>query len=227
MNQLRRLPLHKSLAFIFIFVTACTTAQKEDSISTSPLHNPSQGLSANLFVERNGKSYKLKSEIFILNSSTVRLDVTTTLDLPLASVLLTDQKIEYVLYRDKKYYSGKPNSKALDPVFPLSIDAATLISLLREENMKGAQCKSESGVIAQCAGAVGEAQYVIQWDKRVTTGPMAGRATKVTLELPKRQVVLKFYFTNWQKSVSNAERLMVLQVPEGFKSFSVPESNQD
>ncbi|MDZ4678725.1 MAG: hypothetical protein SGI74_14605 [Oligoflexia bacterium] len=182
--------------------------------------------SANLFVERNGKSYKLKSDIYVLSGKTVRLDVTTTLDLPLASVLLNDQKIEYVLYRDKKYYSGKPNPHALDPVFPLSIDASTLISLLNEQSIKNAQCKTEAGFTSECAGSVGGAQYIVRWEKRATTGLLAGRATKVILELPQRHVALKFYYTNWQKTVSNAERLMVLQVPEGFQSFSVPESRK-
>jgi hypothetical protein len=224
---LRRQKSHRlllnSLLISFVFIAGCATTSNKNGGTATEGIGSSQGFSSSLFVDKNGKSYKLKSEIYILDNRMVRLDVTTTLDLPLASVLLGENKIEYVLYRDKKYFVGRPNPNALDPVFPLSIDAPTLISILREEKIKNAQCDETGDVVSECRGAVGGTQYVVKWEKRASSGPMAGRAMKISLELPGRHVGLKFYFTGWQKSVSNAERLMVLQVPPGFQSFSVPE----
>jgi hypothetical protein len=162
----------------------------------------------------------------LVSDEAVRLDVTTTLDLPLASIVLTDKKIEYALYRDKKFYSGRPNSHALDPVFPLTIDVDTLSAILTEQAPPDAQCQATDEV-RQCTGKTGDGTskvaYKVSWTKRGIAGPLSGRSTRILLELPERHVSLKFILTGWQKNVSNAERLLTLQVPAGFKTFSVPQ----
>ena len=180
-------------------------------------------MSADLFVERQSKSYKLKAEINVIRENAVRLDLMTGLDLMLATIILTDSKIEYVLYRDKKYYSGKPNPHALDPVFPLAIDVMALTNILYERTTPG-DCELDlSGFPKQCRGVAGKTPYNVTWSKRLTAGPLAGRASKIVLDLPQRQVSLKFYFNDLKKNIGNAERLLSLQVPAGFKSMPVPD----
>jgi hypothetical protein len=176
-----------------------------------------------MFVEKENKGYKLKTDINIVNSHAVRMDISTTLDLPEASIVLTEDKVEYLLYRQKKFYSGKANPHSLDPVFPLAVDADTLVKILTEEKPKGDQCEVENGFLTQCLGKVGDLEYRVEWSKRKDSGPLAGRASKVVLDLPEQKLSLRFYFSDWQKNVSNAERFLTLQVPPGFRTISTPE----
>ena len=174
-------------------------------------------------MEKPSQNFKIKSEINIINDHAVRIDLMTTMDLPLASIVLTDNSIDYLLYRAKKHYSGKPGPHALDPVFPMAIDAKHLINLLNEQKNPDDKCDSDENGLTLCSGVTGQTAYVVSWTKRKDSGPLAGRASKIVLELPQRQVSLKFYITDWQKNKSDAERLLALKIPEGYRSYSVPE----
>jgi hypothetical protein len=198
-------------------MAACSTPSQRPM----PMGNGPQGLSADLYVEKEGHSYKIKSDMIVLNPTAVRFDLRTSLDLPLASIVFTEQKINYALYRDKKFYSGRPGPHALDPVFPLSVDVRTLVEILEEKTIRGAQCNSD-GEMKECRGQAGNTTYVVTWSKYKNSGPLAGRSSKIVLELPDRQVSLRFYLNDWQREVPNAERLLSLQVPAGFATLSTP-----
>lgn len=202
-------------AFVFsIILSGCaTTDQKDEKLGPfSP-----QGYSATLYYSEAGKSYKLKSDIYLLAQKAVRIDLRTQLDLPLASILMTDQKLEYVLYRDKKYFSGKPGPGALDSIIPLDITAEDLVAIVQERPMKNQKCFQAGGKIARCQGNAGPMSYNVSWDKRDSTRPWLGRATKINVDLSSRGINLKFYLTDWQKNLSNLSKLTELQVPENFQ----------
>lgn len=215
------------LAAASIFLSGCPSAPTKSEAELQGLPsaemNTPQNLSGTLFVERENKGYKLKNDINIIGADAVRMDVTTSLDLPVAAILLTNEKIQYVLYREKRFYSGKPNPHALDPVFPLTIDADTLVKILREEKPPGDKCEVENGYLSRCEGRAGSLDYNVAWSNRKGAGPLAGRASKMVLNLPSEKISLRFYFSDWQKNVSNAQRFLSLEVPPGFKTISVPE----
>ena len=173
-------------------------------------------------IVRISSYFGIKSDLSVISPRAIRMDLRTTLDLPLAAIVLTDQKINYALYRDKKFYTGRPGPHALDPVFPMSVDVKTLIQILQEQEITGASCQSDEKGPLGCRGSSGGIQYQVTWSKRQTSGPLAGRASKVVLDLPDRHVSLRFYFNDLQQKLPNAERLLSLQVPPGFATFSTP-----
>jgi hypothetical protein len=201
------------------FLTGCGTTETKPVIINP---NAPQSFSSDLYVERDGKSYKIKSDIVIVNPRAIRLDMRTTLDLPLASIVLTDQKIDYALYRDKKFYTGRPGPHALDPVFPLAVDVKTLNEILQQKKITGAKCEVDDLGPLSCSGQAGSTTFNVSWSKRQTSGPLAGRASKIVLDLPQRHVSLRFYLNDWQHDVPNAEHLLSLQTPSGFTTLSTP-----
>jgi hypothetical protein len=64
----------------------------------------------------------------------------------------------------------------------------------------------------------------VTWSKRSQAGQWAGKATRIELSIPDRKVSLKFYLTAIQKNVSDLDKMSVLQIPQGFQSFPVPEN---
>ncbi len=227
----RQLTRNKNLLPLLVFsLVACSSTPEKKEIpqekSLVPmavqLFSP-QILSADIFVEREVHGYRTKGDITIISPSALRLDLRTSLDLPLASIVMSESKIQYVLYRDKKFFTGKPGPHALDPIFPLIVDSSTLINILLEKKNPMDQCEMADGFLLGCKGNSGQMEYTVDWDKRKTTGPLTGRASKVLLKLPAKQALVKFYFNDLQTNVPNAERFLNLEVPDGFKSFSVPE----
>jgi hypothetical protein len=191
-------------------------------VSPSAEDNGAQNLSADLYVQKDNKSFRIKSELTIINPEAIRLELRTTVDVPLATIVLTTDKIQYILFHDKKFYSGKPGPHALDPLFPLSVDAKTLVEILEEVKVPGSSCTSDDGTLSSCAGQINGSAFSANWSKRGVAGPLSGRASKIVLELPDRHVSLKFYITDWQRNISNAEHMLSLKVPSGFSSFSTP-----
>jgi hypothetical protein len=174
-------------------------------------------------VEKEIHTYHLKAEITIFGPAALRLDVRTTLDLPVASIVLTDKKIQYALYRNHAFYSGVPSPHALDPVFPLTVNAATLVQVLKEQRVTGAQCELDGDKnLSSCQGKAGDTTFMVKWSKRQSSGPLAGRATKILLELPQSKISLRFYVNDLHRDVSNAERSQTIEVPADFRRLSVP-----
>lgn len=216
-----RLPSLIHLIAISSLVLLLNSCSLRDTKSASGFYP--QSWSADLLVERKSKSFKLKAEINWVAPEALRLDVLNSLDLPLAAIVLTDSKIEYVLYREKKYYVGKPGPHALDPVFPLTVDVKTLLSLLQERPEEPAACEKDSKGPTRCQGMAGNLPYSVSWSRRQSSGPLSGRSSRLMLEVPQRQVALKFYFTDWTKKSADSERLLALNVPGDFKTVSIPD----
>jgi len=214
--------LKRALVVLFSAVLqACSTTQKAEitSVEAGPL-KPTQ-YQMDLFVNEAGRSFKLKADLSTLSALALRLDVFTTLDLPLASVIMSEREIRYALYRDKKFYQGPVNPHALDPVFPLSVEGRDLVSILNERPLPSQKCeRDEAGFLVRCT-ATKPLNYTVEWGKRADAGPLKGRATRISLLVPDRKVELKFYLKS-SKPLLNPDRLTQITVPSDFQTRPVP-----
>ena len=122
----------------------------------------------------------------------------------------------------KKYYTGQANPYALDPVFPLAVTSRELVALMNERPLATQQCSKDSaGNLVQCV-AEKPFRYVVQWDKRLAAGPMAGRASKIILQVPGRDVELRFYVKSIEKISKDPQQLLQISVPADFRTLPVP-----
>lgn len=201
-----------NLVFLSALLTSCATTQKKYEVPFEP-----QVLSSEIHYEENGKNYHLKSDIFIIDERTLRADVRTPLDLPLASFLMSERKLEYLLYRTKKYYSGRPGPKALDAVMPLDLTSSELIAVILERPLENQKCDTESGNLLRCRGTVNSSPYLVSYSRRDSTSPWSGKAKRMVIEFPQRKISLKFYFTEMEKNPSNLVKASTLIVPPDFQ----------
>lgn len=155
-----------------------------------------------------------------MSNDMMRMDVRTQLDFPLVSLLMSDAHLEFVNYRDKKYFSGKPGLRTVDAVVPLEISATDLVAVVLEKPLKNQKCEFQDGNLSQCMGQAGQTPYRVSWTKRDQTGPWYGRAKKMTIQIPQRKINLNFYFTDWQSNLSKVEGLSVLSAPADFQKMN-------
>jgi hypothetical protein len=80
--------------------------------------------------------------------------------------------------------------------------------------------KDDAGNLLRCTGAR-PLNYVVEWAKRAETGPMKGRATRVSIQVPDRKVELKFYIKKTEP-IAQPESLSQITVPSDFKTRPVP-----
>jgi len=205
-----------------ISCTTVKTKSAEEHLTEKPFK--AEALSAVIFVEHKGKSYRVKSEINILEDAAIRMDLLTGLDLPLASLLLTKDKVEYLLYRDRKYYRGQPNPNALDKLFPLAVEARTLTRIIQQQKNPGDICKTEAkdADVLSCTNSTDGVEYTVSWTQHQNSGLWSGRAKKMILEIPSKETKLKFHFNDLSVALQNKDQLMTLKIPPGFKTYSVP-----
>ena len=202
------------IASPLLILSSCSTAPQK--LAPSAEGFAPQGFSSDVYYEEGSKSFKLKSDIYLLSPQTVRLDVRTQLDLPVASFVMSDAKLEYILYRSKKYFAGKPGTHALDAIIPLDISAEELVAVILEKPLKSQKCEYENKVLTRCHGSAGPTSYNVLWEKRVSSSPWSGKATKMVIEIPQRKISLRFYFSDWTKKLSNLEQLSSVRIPDDF-----------
>jgi Domain of unknown function (DUF4292) len=73
-------------------------------------------------VSGNGQSQNLTIEIALLPQKAVRMEVSATLGVSVATVLMKPDQIIYALHRSNEFISGGFNKKTLYPVFKQEID---------------------------------------------------------------------------------------------------------
>lgn len=92
-------------------------------------------------------------DIIAVYPTQLRLVVTTSIGLHVASFVINETQVQYVLPREKKYYFGKPNDQVLAPVLTVSVDPRHLMNALFDEPFvtKDWICsKTESQLLLDC-----------------------------------------------------------------------------
>lgn len=134
MNQLIFLRSITGLVILvsFLILSAC------QSTSTTSRQNlgPQDALliDSKAQIKNSRDSNTVQIEIVLLPQRAIRMEITGTLGVSVASVLLTPQSISYVIYPDKQYASGPFHAKTLYPIFKKNIDPLLVWRILHGQS---------------------------------------------------------------------------------------------
>lgn len=93
---------------------------------------------------KNGtESNTVKIQIALLPHKAMRLEVTATLGISIASVLVTTSQIRMALHNSKEFITGPLNEKTLYPVFRQNISPRVLWKIVHDENPAWTSLKCE------------------------------------------------------------------------------------
>lgn len=158
---------------------------------------------------KQNRSYILNLDIISFRPERLRVDVTSTIGSHLATVTMRDNKVSYILLREKKYFEGKPNSQVLKPVLSMELDPRVIIDLLFDlpPREKGWECqRDENDYLTRCHNT--GRKITVVWKKRLGRQ----RVLVISSKLAKLQLNLR----KFRSKVEENDEIFVLKSPRGF-----------
>lgn len=160
------------------------------------------------------KSNSFSLQVMAEKNRVLRMEITGTMGISVASLLLKGDEISYAIHRQKKFISGIASEKALAPLLNVNLDPRWLYAIFFDEAIpeknwscqKGADLKIEKCIRAQDG-------FTIQWSER------NGENKRVTLSNAKFE--LQVLVKNFMTKVQSPERAYSLSPPEGYKRYKL------
>lgn len=142
------------------------------------------------------------------------MDVTTTLGTGVASLLVDNREVRYVLFDSKRFYYGTPQVGVMRPILAIPFDPRWLQNILFDTPIpeKSWTCSEDSShLLKECADAV--TGIKITWLNR------SGSKKTVLIEHSKASVQINVQ--SFKPKVEDRKNLFSLEAPEGFQKLRV------
>jgi len=160
-----------------------------------------------------------RSFIVVLNLNAVRderarMDVISTLGTGVASLVVENNEVRYVLFDSKRFYYGPPQPDVMRPILSIPFDPRWLHNILFEQPLpeKSWTCsKDGSGLLQECSDSV--TGLKVNWSAR------QGEKKTVIIEHAKARVQINVQA--FQPKVEDRKNLFVLEAPAGYQKLRV------
>ncbi len=109
-------------------------------------------------IKSNAETNTVKIQIALLPNKAMRMEVTATLGISIATVLVTPANIRIALHNSKEFITGPLNEKTLYPVFRQNVSPRVLWKIVHDQNPAWANLKCELndlGKPVSCTGVDG------------------------------------------------------------------------
>jgi len=140
----------------------------------------------------------------------MRLEVTTSLGIALASIAMKENDIEYILPKQKKYFHGAVTEKSMYSALKVKVDPRILSAAFFETSYPKWECQADNGLIRSCKTPEG---IELTWQreegqsKRVS---IVGQSFEVQVQIKKFAEKSEFSDDLWN-----------IKVPSDFKKYKL------
>ena len=164
-------------------------------------------------IKNGSETNTVKIQIALLPNKAIRLEVTGTLGVAVASVLVIPPQIKIALHLDKSYISGPFNEKTLYPVFKQNISPRLLWKIIHDQSPAGNGIACQVGGDAKpisCESATG---LKINWTYE---GPVQKR-----IDIKNDTFEMNWIFKDQLQLPEYQSETFVLKKPESYKEISI------
>ncbi len=209
-NQLKFILLGISL--ISGFLTACQTFKKAEEPTVSPSSVKAGQWEAKAMIKslETGEASVVSLDVLGQKPNPMRVEVTTSMGISLASILVKENEIEYLLPKQKKYYHGPLSESSLSPVLKIKIDPRILTAAFFEESFNGWDCRADNGVMVACSTPEG---VQVKWNRE----DPASKRVSITSPTFDVQVQIKKFVEKTELPPA----ALVLKVPTSYKTYKL------
>lgn len=198
------------MAFLFLGISACRTAPK----SLEGVKEGHWKARALIKDHEQVRSYIVNLNLNAVRDERARMDVTSSLGTGVATLVVDQKEVRYVLFDSKRFYYGPPQADVMRPILAIPFDPRWLHNILFEEPLpeKTWTCtKDGSGLLQDCRDSV--TNLKITWSNR------KGEKKTVLIEHPKASVQINV--NAFQPKVEDRKNLFVLEAPNGYQKLRV------
>jgi hypothetical protein len=200
--------------FPLIIACASTPNKMEETVplgSISPEKYLQWEAKALIKNTKTGEANILTLDIVGRKPYPVRTEVTTSLGIHLASILIQEKDIQFLLPKSKKYYSGEISPKSLKPILNVGLDPRLIIAALFDESFPDWKCEAQEGKTINCETPTSDK---IEWFYKKDE---PGKRVEIKGENYESQ----FQFKSQKEASSIKENTFVLKIPEDYKTYQL------
>jgi hypothetical protein len=164
---------------------------------------------------KRNKSNIVGMDILAERPGRLRLEVSGTMGIPVASLTLKDGEIQYLIPREKKFYYGKVGPTALAPVIAVPVDPSLLFHLLFEDMPPSKEwvCEYDAGKrLKSCEEAA--TQTRIEWSNR------SGNLKHIRLAA--RDYEIQIQVKDFKSKVQVKPTTFHLESPANYRKVQIP-----
>jgi hypothetical protein len=160
------------------------------------------------------KSYIVNLNINAVRDQRARMDVTSTLGTGVASMLVDQKDVRYVLLDSKRFYYGNSQPDVMRPILSIPFDPRWLHNILFDETLpeKSWTCvRDGGGLLKECKDSI--LNLKISWSNR------QGEKKTILIEHPKATVQINVQ--SFKPKVEDRKNLFQLEAPAGYQKLRV------
>lgn len=192
------------------FIASCAVQPKKIS-SEKPFSLISKVLVRD---KQSSKSHNLNIDFRVDPDRALRMDVFTSLNYYLASFVLRDKELEYLLTQRKQYFIGESGPGALAPVLNIPLDPALLNDLVLDRviQAEGWSCKKNKWKLPEeCLNP--SQSLKVRWSER------NGRLKRIVISHSKAEVEIKI--TEVKTGLGPKKHPFKLKIPSSFQKINL------
>ncbi len=166
--------------------------------------------------QQEQRSFIVNLTINAVRNEKMRLDAVSTLGAHLASLVLTEEEVRYLVSSERRFYFGAPRPESMIPVLSVSMSPNYLHNILFEQPISEGDwvCeRDKGGWLSSCQSS--EEGLAIHWQERTAA------SRRFTIEHERAQVQVNL--TSFQAQLESRPELFELSAPEGFRQFRLRE----
>lgn len=173
---------------------------------------------AKLIVEdlRQDKTHSLNLDVIAENPTRMRMEITGTLGVNVASVVVLNDLVKYSLHTQKKYLEGPTSDKSFMTFLKGSLDPRWFFAIFFDQPIpdKSWICKTnaQTQLIESCLRLADK--ILIRWYERL------GELKKV--EITGADFKVNIEVTDFKTNVQNLDKAFQLKIPESYKRYKIP-----
>ncbi len=200
---------HLFMASLFLMLSACQTTPKSFE-GVNEGHWRAKALIKDV---EQSRSYIVNLNLNAVRGEQARMDVTSTLGTGVASLLVDQKEVRYVLFDSKRFYYGTPQAEVMRPILAIPFDPRWLHNILFETPIaqKSWTCTKDGALLKECRDSV--------TGVKVTWSDREGEKKKVLIEHAKATVQINV--SAFKPKVEDRKNLFVLEAPNGYQKLRV------
>lgn len=156
-------------------------------------------------------SHNVGIDIYSYSNQAMRMDISSTLGISVAHLLLRGKNISYMVKPWSRYYYGPVSENSLSPLLKMKLDPNLFYAFLYDQPVTGSdwQCLFEQGLIRSCANKIQSLE--VEWQER------EGERRRVLVKSPRFEI--NFLIKSHRTIVELPPQTFVLEAPEGYKKI--------
>ncbi|WP_051056723.1 DUF4292 domain-containing protein [Pseudobdellovibrio exovorus] len=164
-------------------------------------------------IKNDGDTNSVTIEIALLPQQAIRMEISATLGVSVATVVMTPTQISYLLHSNKQFYTGPFHEKTLYPVFKKNIDPTILWRVVHDQVPQSAQLKCEVDadkrplVCRDSEGTLVKWQYLADHRRRI--------------DITSNRFEMRWLFTHQSVMSNYQNETFVLKKPSDYKEIII------